>query len=81
MHCNRSHDHQPQMGEIATICGQDEAKMDHSTGASLGKVSFLVLWHIWTNLAAIIAVNRWNVDHLLCCVRPRSARWPQIFYR
>ena len=52
--------------------------MDHSTGASLGKVSFLVLWHIWTNLAANIAVNRWNVDHLLCCVRPRSARWPQM---
>ena len=55
--------------------------MDHSTGASLGKVSFLVLWHIWTNLAANIAVNRWNVDHLLCCVRPLSASWPQIFYR
>ena len=30
--------------------------MDDSTGASLGKVSFLVLWHIWTNLAANIAV-------------------------
>ena len=39
--------------------------MDHSTGASLGKVSFLVLWHIWTNLATIIAVNRWNVE-MLC---------------
>ena len=32
--------------------------------ATLGKVSFLVLWHIWTNLAANIAVNRWNVDHV-----------------
>ena len=64
MQCNGSHDHQPQMGEIATIRGQDYAKMDHSTGATLGKVSFLVLWHIWINLAANIAVNRWNVDHV-----------------
>ena len=78
MQCNGSYDHQPQMGEIDTICGQDYAKMDHFIGANHGKVSFLVLWHIWINLAADIAVNRWNVDHVLRCVRPR---WPQIFYR
>ena len=78
MHYNGSHDHQLQMGEIDTICGQDYAKMDHFIGATLGKVSFLVLSHIWTNLAANIAVNRLNVDHVLRCVRPR---WPQRFYR
>ena len=64
MQCNGSHDHQLQMGQIATICGHDYAKMDSSTGATLGKVSFLVRWHIWTNLAAKIAVNRWKVHHV-----------------
>ena len=64
MQCNGSHDHQLQMGEIDTICSQDYAKMDHFIGATLGKVSFLILWHIWTNLAANIAVNRWNADHV-----------------
>ena len=58
------------------VCGHDYVKMDHFIGATLGKVSFLVLWHIWTNLAANIAVNRWNVDHVWRCVRPR---WPQRF--
>ena len=61
MQCNGSHDHQLQ---IDTIRSQVYAKMDHFIGATLGKVSFLVLWHIWTNLAANIAVNRWNVDHV-----------------
>ena len=64
MQCDGGHDHQLQMGEIDTIRSQVYAKMDHFIGATLGKVSFLVLWHIWTNLAANIAVNRWNVDHV-----------------
>ena len=50
-------------GKLLQFVVKTTGKMDYSIGATLGKVSFLVLWHIWTNLAANIAVNRWNVDH------------------
>ena len=51
-------------GKLIQFVVTTTPKMDYSIGATLGKVSFLVLWHIWTNLAANIAVNRWNVDHV-----------------
>ena len=51
-------------GKLIQFVVTTTRKMDYSIGATLGNVLFLALWHFWTNLAAKIAVNRWNVDHV-----------------
>jgi len=45
-------------------------EIDYSIAAAFENDYFLFLWHVWAKLIADVAANRWNVGHVLRCVRP-----------
>ena len=68
--CNGRHDNHRKMRENATVFGQDSARNRLFFSRCLWKWLFLFLWHFWAKLIADVAANRWNVGHVLRCVRP-----------
>ena len=48
-------------------------EIDYSIAAAFENDYFLFLGHFWAKLVAGVAANRWNVGHVLRCVRPRSS--------
>ena len=47
-------------------------EIDYSIAAAFENDYFLFLWHFWAKLVAGVAANRWNVGHVLRCVRQSS---------
>ena len=54
-----------EMGKMLQFVVKNMRKLDCFWTATIGSVSFLVLWHFWANLVTSMAADHWKVDHVL----------------
>ena len=54
-----------EMGKMLQFVVKNMRKLDCFWAATIGSVSFLVLWHFWVNLVTSMAADHWKVDHVL----------------
>lgn len=59
-------------GKMLQFLVKTPREIDYSIADAFENDYFLFLWHFWAKLVAGVAANRWNVGHVLRCVRQSS---------